>query len=107
VQLPEKIRVIQYGLGPIGSAAARLIAERDSLELVGAVDIDPAKTAKDLGALIGLGDTLGIEVRESISCRSGRSGISSTGTWHASQMHRSQRRLNTWLPGTPTARSPC
>jgi len=62
----EIIRVIQYGLGPIGSAAARLIAERDSLELVGAVDIDPAKVGKDLGELLGLDHSLDIEVRESV-----------------------------------------
>ena len=47
--MAEKIRVIQYGLGPIGCASARLIAERDSLELVGGVDVDPAKVGKDLG----------------------------------------------------------
>lgn len=64
--MTEKIRVIQYGLGPIGSAAAKLITERDSLELVGAVDIDPAKVGKDLGELIGLDHLLGIEVSGSI-----------------------------------------
>ena len=63
----QRIRVIQYGLGPIGCAAARLIAERDSLELVGGVDIDPAKVGKDLGNLIGLDSPLGIEVRGNVA----------------------------------------
>ena len=62
----EKIRVIQYGLGPIGCATARLITERDNLELVGAVDIDPAKVGKDLGEVIDLAAPLGIEVKHSV-----------------------------------------
>jgi 4-hydroxy-tetrahydrodipicolinate reductase len=61
--MKEKTRVIQYGLGPIGCAAARLIDERDSLELVGAVDIDPAKVGKDVGEVIGLDRPLGIEIQ--------------------------------------------
>jgi 4-hydroxy-tetrahydrodipicolinate reductase len=57
------IRVIQYGLGPIGCATARLVDERDNLELVGAVDIDPAKIGRDVGQLIGLDKNLGIEAK--------------------------------------------
>ena len=41
--MSDEIRVIAYGLGPIGSAAARLVAQRSGLRLVGGVDIDPAK----------------------------------------------------------------
>ena len=48
----KKIRVIQYGLGPIGCSTARTILSRDNLNLVGAVDIDPAKVGKDLGELL-------------------------------------------------------
>ena len=61
--MTDAIRVIQYGLGPIGAATARLIDERDNLELVGAVDIDPAKIGKDAGELIGLDRALGIETK--------------------------------------------
>jgi 4-hydroxy-tetrahydrodipicolinate reductase len=61
--MTDIIRVIQYGLGPIGLATARLIDERDKLELVGAVDIDPAKIGKDVGALLGRDRGLGVEVR--------------------------------------------
>jgi 4-hydroxy-tetrahydrodipicolinate reductase len=66
-EVTEKIRVIQYGLGPIGCATARLIVERDGLELVGGVDIDPAKVGKDLGDVIGLDSSLGIEVTGNIA----------------------------------------
>lgn len=56
------IRVIQYGLGPIGSAVACHIAERAGVELVGGVDIDPQKVGKDMGQVIGLGRRLGFPV---------------------------------------------
>jgi len=62
----KNIRVIQYGLGPIGCATARLVAERGSLDLVGAVDIEPAKVGKDVADVIGLDAPLGIEVKPSI-----------------------------------------
>lgn len=61
------LRVVQYGLGPIGCAVARLIVERADLELVGGVDIDPEKIGKDLGSIIGLDSALGIPVVSSLN----------------------------------------
>lgn len=58
----KKVRVITYGMGPIGSGIARLIAGREDYQIVGAVDIDPAKAGKDLGPLIGLDYPLGIPI---------------------------------------------
>ena len=60
--MSDKIRVIQYGLGPIGSAVARQAADRTGLELVGGVDIDPAKVGRDVGAVIKLDRPLGFTV---------------------------------------------
>lgn len=60
--MSDKIRVIQYGLGPIGSAVARHVIERTDLELVGGVDIAPGKVGKDVGEAIGLGRPLGFVV---------------------------------------------
>ncbi|NLS76223.1 MAG: hypothetical protein GXY76_03085 [Chloroflexi bacterium] len=57
----ETIRVVQYGLGPIGSAVARHIAERPGLQLVGEVDIDPSKVGRDLGEVMGRGRSLGVK----------------------------------------------
>jgi 4-hydroxy-tetrahydrodipicolinate reductase len=61
------IRVIQYGLGPIGSAMARHVLDRPGLELVGAVDVDPAKAGRDAGDVIGLGHSLGFPVTRTLS----------------------------------------
>ncbi len=60
-------RVIQYGLGPIGSAIARHVTERDGLVLVGAVDVDPAKSGRDVGEVIGLGRELGFPVTATLA----------------------------------------
>ena len=65
--MSNEIRVIQYGLGPIGSAVARHVVERKGLELVGGVDIDPAKVGQDAGEVIGLGRPLGFAVAETLS----------------------------------------
>lgn len=65
--MPKKIRVIQYGLGPIGSAVALLINKRPALELVGGVDIDPDKVGRDVGEVIGLNHQIGVPVVEKLS----------------------------------------
>ncbi len=56
------IRIVHYGLGPIGAGIARVAAARENLEIVGAIDVDPAKVGKDIGDVIGLGRQLGIAV---------------------------------------------
>jgi len=61
--MTEKIRVLQFGLGPIGQACVRTLSEKSGIELVGGVDIDPAKVGKDLGEIAGLKNQLGIVVR--------------------------------------------
>jgi 4-hydroxy-tetrahydrodipicolinate reductase len=57
------IRVLQVGLGPIGVAVTRQILTRRGCEVVGGVDVDPAKIGRDLGEICGLGEPLGIEIR--------------------------------------------
>jgi 2,4-diaminopentanoate dehydrogenase len=48
------IRVLVYGLGPIGSAVARQLVSRKGFSLVGAVDTDRDKVGLDVGTVIGL-----------------------------------------------------
>jgi hypothetical protein len=52
----RKIRVVQYGVGPIGAAMVRLMRSRSAVEVFGAIDNDPAKVGKDLGELVGAED---------------------------------------------------
>ena len=56
------IRVLFYGLGPIGAAVARQVATRKGFQIVGAVDIDRAKIGLDLGEVIGLGKKLRVRI---------------------------------------------
>ena len=49
-----KIRIAQFGLGPIGLENLKLAAEKPWADIVGGVDIDPAKIGQDLGALTGI-----------------------------------------------------
>lgn len=56
------IRVLFYGLGPIGAAVARQVASRKGFQIVGAVDIDRAKIGLDLGQVIGLDKKLRVRV---------------------------------------------
>lgn len=50
--MKKKIRVVQYGVGPIGAAILRLMREKKSIEIIGAIDSDPAKAGQDLGDLV-------------------------------------------------------
>lgn len=59
--MSSALRVVSFGLGPIGLAAARLAASKSSIELVGAIDVDPEKVGRDLGELLGQ-DPLGVTV---------------------------------------------
>ncbi len=65
--MKRKINAVQFGLGPIGQLCAKTIIQkhRDKINLVGAVDIHPAKVGKDLGELIGV-ENLGITVVDDI-----------------------------------------
>jgi 4-hydroxy-tetrahydrodipicolinate reductase len=52
----KKIRAIQYGVGPIGASIAKLLHEKQAIEIVGAIDTDPNKVGKDLGEVSGSTD---------------------------------------------------
>ncbi len=61
----EPIRVVQYGLGPIGVETARTVLAKQNtgrIRLVGAIDVDPAKTGRDVAELLGLAAPTGIVV---------------------------------------------
>src|SRR5436190_8750294 len=57
------IRVLHFGLGPIGSSIVKQLARHQGVKIVGAIDIDPAKAGKDLGEVVGLKKRLGVIVQ--------------------------------------------
>lgn len=50
----DAVKVIVRGLGNVGRDAIRMISEKSTLTLVGAIDVDPAKVGVDSGELSGL-----------------------------------------------------
>jgi hypothetical protein len=58
------IRVMHFGLGPIGAAIVKQVAGRPGFKIVGAIDIDAAKVGRDLGDVVGLGKRLGLRVQD-------------------------------------------
>jgi 4-hydroxy-tetrahydrodipicolinate reductase len=60
------IRVVHFGLGPIGNAVVRQVAERKGFRIVGGIDIDPAKVGRDLGEVAGVGRALKVKVSDDV-----------------------------------------
>lgn len=58
-------KVIVWGVGNVGKYAIRMILEKKTLELVGAIDVNPAMVGKDVGEILGMGNT-GIIVSDDI-----------------------------------------
>jgi hypothetical protein len=56
------IKVMHFGLGPIGAAIVKQVAARPGFKIVGSIDIDPAKVGRDLGDVVGLHKRLGAKV---------------------------------------------
>jgi 2,4-diaminopentanoate dehydrogenase len=54
--LKKKIRVVQFGVGPIGASIVRLMRQKAALEITGAIDKDRAKIGRDLGEIVGASD---------------------------------------------------
>jgi hypothetical protein len=58
----SSIRVVHFGLGPIGAAVAKEIAARPGFKIVGGIDIDAAKVGRDFGDIVGLPNRIGLKV---------------------------------------------
>ena len=61
------IRVVHFGLGPIGAEVAQEIAGRPGFKIVGAIDNDPAKVGRDVGDVAGLKGRIGVRVEQDAS----------------------------------------
>jgi 4-hydroxy-tetrahydrodipicolinate reductase len=56
------IRVMHFGLGPIGAAILKQVSSRPGFKVVGGIDVDPAIVGRDLGDVAGLPGRLGLKV---------------------------------------------
>jgi hypothetical protein len=66
-EIKMKIKVAQFGLGPIGIETLKLAASKRWIDVVGGIDIDPAKIGKDLSELTGERKLRGKKVYGSIA----------------------------------------
>jgi 2,4-diaminopentanoate dehydrogenase len=60
------VRVLHFGLGPIGCAVIRHMAGHKSFRSVGAIDTDPAKVGRDLGDVAELNRKLRVVVSNDV-----------------------------------------
>jgi 4-hydroxy-tetrahydrodipicolinate reductase len=59
----KEIRIVQFGVGPIGATLVEYALRKKGIKLVGAVDIDKNKVGKDLGELT-VGKHLGLQISD-------------------------------------------
>lgn len=52
----ERVRVILWGLGAMGSGMAKALLKRSNVEIVGALEVSEARVGKTLSTVIGEGD---------------------------------------------------
>lgn len=60
----EKVKVILYGVGAVGSLIAKHLLQKEGIKIVGAIDIAEDKVGKDLGEILGLNRKLGVKVSD-------------------------------------------
>ncbi|MGA2461481.1 MAG: dihydrodipicolinate reductase [Candidatus Bathyarchaeia archaeon] len=63
----KNIKVVQYGLGPIGLGIVDVLLARPWVQLVGAIDIDKKKVGKDVGQLLENPKNTGVIVSDKAS----------------------------------------
>jgi 4-hydroxy-tetrahydrodipicolinate reductase len=62
----EKIRVVCYGAGAVGSRIAKLLLEKEGIEIVGVIDVAQDKIGKDLGEILDIGKKLNIIISDDV-----------------------------------------
>lgn len=60
----EKVKIIVWGVGRVGSGAVRLLLNKEWIEIAGAIDVAKGKVGKDLGEVVGAGRRLNIAISD-------------------------------------------
>ncbi len=60
----RSVRVVQIGLGAMGAGIAEVLAQREGIEIVGAVDPNPDYCGRNLAEVLKLTHDSGLQVRE-------------------------------------------
>jgi len=59
----KEIKIVQFGVGPIGAEVVRYALRKEGIKIVGAIDTDKNKVGKDLGELT-VGRNLGVRITD-------------------------------------------
>jgi len=62
----NKVRVVLYGVGAVGSRIAKFLLEKKGIEIVGAIDVAKDKVGKDLGEVLGIDKRLKVIVSDDV-----------------------------------------
>lgn len=60
--MSKEIRVMLWGLGAMGGGMGRMLLSKEDVKIVSALASTPSKAGKDLGAIFGLDETVGVTV---------------------------------------------
>jgi 4-hydroxy-tetrahydrodipicolinate reductase len=58
--MTKKVRVVQFGCGPVGCSVIKYARNRPDMEVVGAIDKDGGLVGRDLGEVAGIDGKLGL-----------------------------------------------
>ena len=59
----RSIKLVHYGIGPIGAGLVKYVLQKEGIKIVGAVDVDKNKVGKDLGEL-AVGKSIGVKITD-------------------------------------------
>ncbi len=62
----NKIKVLLFGVGAVGSMIAKFLLEKEDVEIVGAVDLAENKVGRDLGQVLGLRNQAGVRISDDV-----------------------------------------
>jgi 4-hydroxy-tetrahydrodipicolinate reductase len=62
--MPNEIRLVIFGIGPIGERIAKVVLEKKWIRIVGVVDIAKDKVGRDLGDVLNIDRKLGVIVTD-------------------------------------------
>jgi len=63
--MEKQIRVVQFGIGVIGRGVTKVLAKKQDMKIVGAIDV--ANVGKDLGEVAGLDRKLGVKISNDLN----------------------------------------
>ena len=63
----DKVKVVLYGVGAVGSLIAKSLLEKEGVKIVGVVDVAKDKVGKDLGEVLGLNRKIGVTISSDVN----------------------------------------